>query len=232
MSSQQATQYARRERARQALAVVGVDAGKYHHAMVVRVRGRPDGRALMFPTTRPGFEQAVTAIRQALAQAFGDAVPAGEVLVGIEFAGVYGFTFAHYLHALGTVDGLQFGLVSVLAVHTKRWKEVAHRQPLKTDRKDAVGICDLAAQGHYVGFPFLASAYTELRYLLSARERLVTLRRGTITRLRATLDVVFPEFQALFFSPAKKTARALLAAYPSPAALLAAKPLHVRRILK
>lgn len=232
MSKQYATQYARRERARQALAVVGVDAGKFQHAMVVRVRGRPDGRPLLFPTTRAGFEQAVAAIRQAITREHPAGAPRGEVLVGIEFAGAYGFTFAHYLHGLGEVDGVRFGLVSVLAIHTKRWKEVAHRQPLKTDRKDAVGICDLAAQGHYVGFPFLARPYTELRYLLSARERLVTLRRGTITRLRTALDVVFPEFQAIFFSPAKPTARAVLAAFPGPDALLAAKPLHVRRVLK
>ena len=224
-------QFARRARAQQALAVVGVDAGKFRHALVVRVRGRPDGRPLLFAATRPGFEEAIAAIRAQVAQALGSDVR-GEVLVGIEFAGSYGFTFAHYLHALGEVDGVRFGVVSVLALHTKRWKEVTHRQPLKTDAKDAVGITDLAAQGHYVGFPFLAAPYAELRHLLSARERLSTLRRAAITRLRSTLDVVFPEFGTVFASPAKATARGVLAAFPSPTAVLAAKPARVKRVIK
>jgi transposase len=166
MPSSQATQFAKRERARSAVAVVGVDAGKYQHAMVVRVRGRADARAVTFATRRPGFEQAVAAIRSLV----GDV--SGEVLVGVEFAGAYGFTFAHYLHALGSMDGLRFGVVSVLPMHTKRWKEVTHRQPLKTDAKDAVGIADLTAQGHYVGFPFLAPEYAERRrHLLSMYAR-------------------------------------------------------------
>jgi hypothetical protein len=192
--------FARRERAQRAAAVVGVDAGKYHHAMVVRPRGRPDSRALLFPTTRPGFESAVRFIHDTIGT---DPAP-GEVLVGIEFAGMYGFTFAHYLHALGS----EFGIVAILPAHTKRWKEVTHGQPLKTDAKDAAGITDLAAQGHFVAFPFLATTYAELRYLLSARERLSTLRRGTITRLRTSLDVVFPEFADFFASVTGPTARA------------------------
>jgi len=48
---------------------------------------------------------------------------------------------------------------------TRRW-------PLKTDAKDALGITDLTAQGHFVGFPFPGAPYAELRYLMSARERL------------------------------------------------------------
>jgi transposase len=229
-------QFARRTRAQQALAVVGVDAGKYQHAMVVRPRGGADSRPLLFATTRPGFEEAVAAIRAVVGPG-----ATGEVLVGIEFAGMYGFTFAHYLHALSapaadaTTDhatDLRFTLASVLPAHTKRWKEVTHRLPLKTDRKDAVGICDLTAQGHYVSFPFLATAYAELRHLLSAREKLSTLRRGVITRLRTTLDVVFPEFPTLFVSPTKKTARALLCAYPGPEALRRAPKREVLALLK
>lgn len=236
-TSRAGRQLARRTRAQQALAVVGVDAGKYQHAMVVRPRGGADSRPLLFPTTRPGFDEAVQAIRSLLVpQAPGETrsgeVPSDEVLVGIEFAGMYGFTFAHYLHTLGECEGLRFTIASVLPSHTKRWKEVTHRLPLKTDGKDALGICDLTAQGHYVGFPFLAPAYAELRHLLSAREKLSTLRRGVVTRLRTTLDVVFPEFTTLFASPTKKTARALLRAFPGPEAIRRAPRREVLALLK
>lgn len=213
--------FEKRELAQRAAAVVGIDAGKYQHALVVRPRGRADSKPLTFPTTRAGFEQAIAFIGE---QVHAD----GEVVVGIEFAGMYGFTFAHYLRSAGE----WFRVVSVLPSHTKRWKEVAHRQPLKTDAKDALGICDLTAQGHFVSFPFLSPVYAELRYLLSAREKLSTLRRGVITRLRTSLDVVFPEFTEVFLDPAKRTARAVLRAYPGPQALLTAprRPLIDNRL--
>jgi transposase len=74
--------------------------------------------------------------------------------------------------------------------------------------------------------------YAELRYLLSAREKLSTLRRGVITRLRTSLDVVFPEFPALFCSAVKKTARALLREFPGPEALRRAPKRAVLAVLK
>jgi transposase len=216
--------FARRERALRALAVVGVDAGKFHHVLVVRPRGRPDSKPLSFAADRPGFERAAAYIQEQT----GSIPNAGEILVGIEFAGSYGFTFAHYLHALGA----GFGGVTVLPAHTKRWKEVTHRQPLKTDAKDAIGIADLTAHGHFVAFPFLATPYAELRYLLSARERVSTLRRGAITRLRAVLDVVFPKFAQCLDDVSKRTARTLLRAYPGPTLLCAVPARAVVTLLK
>jgi transposase len=212
--------FAKRTRAAQAQAVVGVDAGKFTHTLVVRPRGLPDSRPCRFATTRAGFEEAVAFV----VRAAGRVAPA-EILVGIEFAGNYGFTFAHYLHAQG------YGIVSVLPSHTKRWKEVAHQQALKTDAKDALGITDLTAQGHFVGFPFLSPDYAELRYLTSARERLRVLHRGTLTRLRTILHVVFPEFEQLFGRFTKRTPLTLLAAYPGPADVLAAPRRKVLAVL-
>lgn len=202
-------------------AVVGVDAGKYAHTLVIRPRSGPDSKPLTVPVTRDGFDCATAAIRAAVPGA-----EPGDVLVGIEFAGTYGFTLAHHLHALG------YGVVSVLASHTKRWKEVTHQQALKTDAKDAVVIADLVAQGKFVGFAFLQAPYAELRYLVSAREHVTTLRNAAITRLISVLDVVFPEYERLFAQIEKPTALALLKAFPGPAALLAAPKRRVLRVLK
>jgi transposase len=121
--------------------------------------------------------------------------------------------------------------VSVLPSHTKRWKEVTHHAPLKTDAKDALGIVDLTAHGHFVGFPFLDRPYAELRYLVSARERLRVLHRGLLTRLRTILHVVFPEFEQLFGRFTKGTPLALLAAFPGPSDLLAAPKRRVLAVL-
>ncbi len=213
--------FPKRERAQHAAACVGVDAGKFSHTLVVRPQHQPDSKRFSFSTTRSGFDSAVAFIRQ---QTGG--VAAETILVGIEFAGNYGFTFAHYLAQLG------FPIVSVLPAHTKRWKDVAHNQPLKTDAKDAATITDLLAQGHFVTFPFLSPAYADLRYLVTARERLSLLRRGAITQLRTLIQVVFPEFEALFPLIAKKTPFTLLRTFPTPHDLLDATRTKVLRVLK
>jgi transposase len=212
--------FEKRDRAQRAAVVVGVDAGKFTHTLVVRPRGGRDSKPFTFQTTRADFDRAA----QVIAGAAGSALPA-EVLVGIEFAGSYGFTLAHYLDQLG------YGVVSVLPAHTKRWKEVAHNQPLKTDAKDALGITDLAAQGHFVSFPFLRPAYAELRCLVTARERLSVLRRATITQVRSLLQVVFPEFEEIFQHFTKKTPFVLLNAFPGPGDLLAAPKRKVLKVL-
>jgi len=213
--------FPKRERAQRAAACVGIDAGKFSHTLVVRPQHQPDSKPFSFPTTRAGFDDAVAFVQRQVPGAAAEAI-----LVGIEFAGNYGFTFAHYLAQLG------FPIVSVLPAHTKRWKDVAHNQPLKTDAKDAATITDLVAQGHFVGFPFLSPAYADLRYLVTARERLSLLRRGAITQLRTLLQVVFPEFEALFPFLTKKTPFAVLRAFPTPQDLLDATRTKVLRVLK
>jgi hypothetical protein len=57
----------KRQLAQSAAVVVGVDAGKFHHALVVRPRGGADSKPLQVATTRPGFEHAVRFIRQQIA---------------------------------------------------------------------------------------------------------------------------------------------------------------------
>jgi transposase len=210
----------KRQLAAHARAVVGVDAGKFAHTLVVRPAGGADSKPVAVPVTRAGFAAAIRAIQMAA-----PGVVPGKILVGLEFAGTYGFTFAHYLHDHG------YPVVSVLAAHTKHWKEVTHNQALKTDAKDTAVITDLVAQGKFVGFAFLARPYAELRYLVSAREHVTTLRNAAITRLIAVLDVVFPEYERLFGDLAKPTALAVLAAFPGPAALLAAPKRRVLAVL-
>jgi transposase len=217
--------FAKRQRAQSALAIVGVDAGKFHHALIVRPRGGRDSRPIMLPTSRAGFDDAVERILTITRVTHPSAAPA-DMLIGIEFAGSYGFTFAHYLHHRG------FQVVTVLPSDTKRWKEVMHRQALKTDAKDALGITDLVSQGHFVAFAFLEPVYAELRYLVSTRERFSLQRRAAITRLKSTLELVFPEFERLFPTIHRPTPLALLAAFPGPEALLAAPKRRVLAVLR
>jgi hypothetical protein len=104
-----------------------VQAGpEFKHCLVVRPRGGADSKPFTFHTTREGFDLAADKI---LALS-GGASPS-EILIGIEFAGVYGFTFAYYLQQR------RLQVVSVLASHSKRWKDNA--QPVHQDGREGRG---------------------------------------------------------------------------------------------
>lgn len=211
----------RRNRAHAAGAIVGVDAGKFKHCLVVRAKGGIDSRPFTFSVTREGFEQA----EEFILRHAGGVVPE-ETLVGIEFAGIYGQTLAHYLHARG------FKIVSVPPAFTKAAKKIAHGRRLKTDEKDAESITALVGDGHFQEFPFLKSVYTELRQLVSARERLSKLRGGVVTRLKSTLQIIWPEFESIFDDLEAKTAVAVLSTFPGPTEFLAAPRAKVLRVLQ
>ncbi|MGH7689014.1 MAG: IS110 family transposase [Gemmatimonadaceae bacterium] len=212
---------AKRQRAMQAGGFVAVDAGKFEHTLIVRTRQGADSKPFPFKTTRPAFDGAAAFIAKQLRK-----VPPSDILVGIEFAGSYGFTLAHYLQELG------FPVVSVLPAHTKRQKEITHNQALKTDAKDAIAIADLLVQGKFVSFPFLNTVYADLRYLVSAREHVAVLKNAAVTRLLAVLDIVFPEYGAIFPRIDQPTALAILKHYPGPAAILAARKSSVVALLQ
>src|SRR5690606_40968217 len=104
---------------------VAVDTGKVFHKLVVR---GPDGRRKAphkVVVGRTGFA-AVHAYLQSL---FPDLSPQ-DFLIGLEFAGHHGYTFAQFLTRLG------YHVVSVQPAHTKRLKEVEDNSPLKSDAKD------------------------------------------------------------------------------------------------
>lgn len=180
-------------------AIVGVDAGKFAHALAVQRSDGTRAPPILVPTTRTGFEAGLVSLQQLIS------APADRVLIAIEFAGYFGFTLAHFLHAHG------YPIVSVLPAHTKRFKDVVHGQPLKSDPKDAETVAELARQGFYVAFPFLAPPYARLRYLVSGRERLSLQRRSLINRIRSLLQVVWPEFEQIFPQLTKRTPFEVLA---------------------
>lgn len=200
---------------------VGVDTGKVFHKLVAR---GSDGRRLaaeLVPVSRDGFDTADAY----LTRHFPD-VPRDRMLVGLEFAGHYGFTFAHDLHRRG------YQIVNVLASVTKRLKEVEDNNPRKSDDKDAAQICKLLAQGYFVSYPFLSDTAAELRFLSVERRRLAVEQTRHRNRLLAVLDLAWPEFMRHFSLVIKPTPIALLQAWPLPADLAAAPRRAVNRLAR
>lgn len=200
---------------------VGVDTAKRFHVLVVL---GPDGRRskpFKVVVSRSGFEAA----DDHLQTLFPSHTPA-QMLVGLEFAGHHGFTFARFLADRG------YPVVNVLPAHTSRAKELEDNSPLKTDAKDAGQIARLVSLGIFVRFPFLQSPYVELRLLSVQRHRLTVETTRFKNRLQGLLDLAWPEFLGQFSGLHKRTPRAILERWPLPGEFARAAPQAVWRHIR
>ncbi len=200
---------------------VGVDTGKTFHVLIAQ---GPDGvrtKPLKVPVARQSFEQC-----DAQLQTWFPQVSRAHTLVGLEFAGHHGFTFARYLADRG------YQVVNVLPAHTRRAKEIEDNSPLKSDPKDAAVICSLLGHGVFVRFPFLERPYVELRLLTTHRHRLTVEATRYKNRLQGLLDLAWPEYLRHFYGLHKNTPRAILERWPLPHDILAASPRTVATFVR
>jgi transposase len=200
---------------------IGVDTGKTFHKLVAR---GPDGRrtkAITVPVSRAGFD----AVDAQLIALFPD-FPRERMLVGIEFAGHHGQTFAADLHHRGYL------IVTVLSAVTKKLKELEDNSPRKDDAKDASLICRLVGDGLFVSYSLLEPRSIALRALATERQRLAVEETRLKNRLLSVLDVVWPEFTSIFPNVKKCTPFAVLRHWPTPADLSGARPMRVRALIR
>ena len=200
---------------------LGVDAAKLFHAIVAR---GPDGAVLeraKVDVSRASFEGWWAELRVA----FPGVIPA-QMLVGIEFAGHHGATFAAWLRAQGCP------VVSVLAMSTKKTREASFNSRLKSDLRDARQIATLVRDGTFVRFPDLRPDVAACKQLAMHRHRLGVERARLRTRAQGILDLLWPEFMAHFSGLDHVTPRALLQRWPTPAAFAQAPLRAVTTLLK
>lgn len=207
--------------ARQFPVHVGVDTAKQFHVLVAM---GPDGRRsapFKVVVSRPGFEPT-----HAHLQGLFPPLTPSQMLVGLEFAGHHGFTFARFLADRG------YPVVNVLPVHTNRSKKLEDNSPLKTDAKDAGQIARLVGMGIFVRFPFLTTPYVELRLLSVQRHRLTVEATRFKNRLQGVLDLAWPEFLGQFSGLHKRTPLAILERWPLSQELATAAPQTVWRHIR
>jgi transposase len=200
---------------------VGVDTAKKFHVLVAR---GPDGRRTKphkVTVSRDGFEGTDAHLTNLF-----PGVAREKMLVGLEFAGHHGFTFAHDLARRG------YPVVNVLPSVTKKTKEIEDNSPLKTDAKDAALIAKLVGDGTFVRFPFLDDVYVEMRLLATERHRLSCEMVRFKNRLQGILDLAWPEYLEHFSDLTHPTPIALLERWPLPQDLREAFPVLVRRVAK
>lgn len=200
---------------------VGVDSGKTFHKLVAKGPDGSRGKAIRVDVTRTGFEAA-----DAYLHATFPTIEPRHILVGVEFAGHNGFTFAHFLARRG------YRVVSVLPYVTKRLKDIEDNSPQKDDAKDAAQICALLGQGLFVTFPLLDDKAAELRLLATERRRLGVEETRLKNRLHAALDLAWPEFASYFADLKFDTPMALLERWTLPRELGAAGARTVHALAK
>lgn len=200
---------------------VGVDTGKTFHKLVARRPGEVRSKPFKVTVDRAGFDAAHAHLREL----FPEGTPE-RVLVGIEFAGHHGFTFAHDLARRG------YRIVTVLPSATKRLKDVGTNRTRKSDDIDAWQICKLVGQGAYVSYPLLDPAYTTLRLLTTARRRLKHEEVRFKNRLQGILDLAWPEYLRFFADLEQVTPVVILERWPLPEDLIAAPEAEVREVIR
>ena len=166
---------------------VGIDAGKTFHKLVACGPDRVRTKAIKVDVSHAGFLAAI----EFLTTTFPAHAPS-ETLIAIEFGGHYGFTFAQFLRQRG------FMIVTMPAVTTRRLREIEDNSPRKDDAKDAAQVCKLVGAGLFVNYADLTPLVAEMRTLTTERQNLAVEETALRNRLRAILDLAWPEFQALF----------------------------------
>jgi transposase len=196
--------------------LVGVDCGRTFHKPVARGRDGRRRKAIRVDVSRQGFEDA----HRYLTHTFPGIRPSA-MLVGIEFAGHYGATFAQFLRQQG------YAIVTVLGSVTKKLREVEDNSPRKDDAKDAGQICQLVSDGLFVGHAVLSDLVSQMRVLSNERLRMGIEETRLRNRLRASLDLAFPELVLAFTTLHHKTPMAIAARWPLARDLAAASPRSV-----
>ena len=191
--------------------IVGIDIGKRTNWAIYRSPSGEDSVSLPFANTRSGFIKFLGRLHS-----YKKRYEAREVVVGLESTGVYGEPLIQFLRSN------QVRVVLVNPVHTKRVKEIRDNSPNKTDQKDPHVIADLIELDCVLSVIVPEGPIAELRNLVHARERALSLANAHLNHLHALVFRIFPEFFHVFSSLKSKTARFLLRHYSDPQKLATA----------
>jgi transposase len=201
---------------------LGFDIGKRAHDAALLDADGAVVRQLRFAPTRAGLTQLATWLA---------GVAPTDVQVGLQATGLYWLTLHAWLQPWGAAR------IHVLNPLQTRAVRNANLRGAKTDRIDAVVIARLL---RWEGARLAAHAVPEerqaaAREISRLRTEMIELRARPLTKLGTVLEPLFPEFAAAFSdlgSPSALAVLAVLARWPTPAALAAARVSEIARVLR
>ena len=197
---------------------IGIDIGKGRHAAaVVDETGRLVAAPAFYENNREGAEKLLAALAEA--------APPGKSRVGMEATGNYWIAFHDFL----AEAGYHVDVVNPIVTSASIAGDIRGR---KSDKGDAVAIARVVLAGRSATRRNTDRATRRLVALTRHRSFMVAQRSDMKKHLQGMLDIVFPEFHTLFGGGLTAFALALLAAYPTAAALARARRPAVARIVK
>ena len=198
---------------------VGIDISKRKHVACLRdLADDSFSKPFSFAVNRQGF----AAFEAWLAER---STAADDFLIGVEATGPYGVTVSWFLLSLG------YSVVELNPHQAAQFRRAQGRKA-KTDRLDARSLATMLSLAHHKRLLEPDPIRDELRELTRWRYDLVKDRTALINALHETLTVLFPEFAALMNELNSPTVLALLASYPTPAALRQASIEAVTTVLR
>jgi transposase len=194
---------------------VGIDIGKYHHDVTLLSAEGKTLRHFRIDNSAESLDYLMAAVA---------ATEATAVVYGLEATGHYWLA----LYAALTRRGATVKVINPLQSDSLR---NLYLRVSKTDAKDSFLIADLVRIGRYTETTVPEERIVALRDLSRLRVEFSVSLGSLKRRAHAVMDRIFPEWARLWSNPWGPTARAVLAAYPTPAALATADPAALQTLV-
>lgn len=199
------------EQVKPCVLVVGIDIGsETHFARAFDYRGKEiTKRVFKFSSDLQGFIDFYEWITVNCQRA-----DKTEVLIGCEPTGHYWYTLERFLRE----RGMKLVFVNPFAV--KRMKELDDNSPKKTDHKDPKTIAKLIIEGRYC-YPYVPEGiYSDLREVVSSRERIQKELNAASNRIQRWLKIYFPEYLTVYRKFDAESGLQVLDAAPLPSDII------------
>ena len=186
--------------------VVGIDIGSQSCSLCVF---KPDKSPVFKPSDFANTGGGFALLQEKLEQL---AVPAQEVLIGLEATSRYGDNLYHFLQSRG---------YQLCLLHPRQTHAFAQQRGLraKTDHLDATTIARLVLSGDARAGYVPNEQIATYRELVRVHTQLADQAASYHNEIQALVVVLFPEFTQVFAAPCGATALALLKSYPSAQAV-------------
>jgi transposase len=165
--------------------IIGIDPGKSRHqAVIIDASGIPTGKSFSFSVSYDGFRKKLW---EEINKQLVDHTPSG-LLFAVEASCNLWQTISSYLR----VEGYNVVLVSPMC--TRQSRVMLNNDFSKTDPKDALLIALNAQRGYYIKMRTYSQDSDNMHILSIAYDKLRKDHSSYLGRLRAALELKFPEF--------------------------------------
>ena len=165
--------------------IIGIDPGKSRHqAVIIDANGIPRGKTFSFAVNHNGYHEKLwNELNKQIAS-----YSSSDLLFAVEASCNLWQTLSHYLRTAG------YTVVLVSPMSTKQSRVMLNTNFSKTDPKDALLIASNAQRGYYFEMRYYSEKSNNMHTLSIAYNKLRKDHSSYRGRLRAAIELIFPEF--------------------------------------